>query len=328
MTLRHRSLPADAVPLAAVLLLAACLVMPAPGAWAAEADTLRQLLDRYSPAVVSVEAVVRTEMQMGGQGQDEESEVDLVGAVVDPSGLIMIWNSRISSARIAEMMRLMGRDEGGFDLRMTPLSFDVRLPGREEPVEAFLTASDPQLDLAFLQLAEAPAEPLAHFDLIAGDGGEGEPLLGQEVFAVNRLSTSFAHAPFLGTGRVVGELAKPRRAWIVTGDFQSYGLPLVTADGRVVGVLSTVVSSVGADRAAAQMQGGMANMVGGGDGKTMGPIGSFALPVEAVARLVERSLARARELAAERAEGEGSEGSAEDDAGESGEEGEQGGKDG
>ena len=249
------------------------------------------------------------------------------------SGLVMIWNSRISSARIAEMMRLMGRDDGGFDVQMTPLSFDVRLPGLDDPVPAFLAASDPQLDLAFLQLAEPPAEPLAHFDLAAGadagdggaDGGEGPPLLGEEVFAVNRLSTSFAHAPFLGTGRVVGELAKPRRAWIVTGDFQSYGLPLVTADGRVVAVLSTVVSSVAAERAAAQMQGGMANMMGGGDGKTMGPIGSFALPVETVARLVERARERARALAVERARGEG----AEEDAGEGAEEGaEEGGNDG
>jgi len=291
---------------------------------AVEADTVRQLLDRYSPAVVSVEAVVRTEMQMGGQGQDEESEIDLVGAVVDPGGLVMIWNSRISSARIGEMMRLMGRDGGDFDIEMTPLSFDVRIPGQEEPVEAFLAASDPQLDLAFLQLAEPPAEPMVFFDVgggeAAGEGSgdlEGGEIVGAEVFAVSRLSTSFTHAPFLGTGRVVGELVKPRRAWIVSGDFQTYGMPLFTADGRVVGVLSTVVSSVAADRATAQMQGGMANMMGGGDGKTMGPIGSFALPAEAVARAVERSLERARELAAERASGSGGEEPA-GDAGEAG----------
>lgn len=271
-------------------------VLTAPTARAAEPEVLRQLLERYGPAVVTVEALVRTEMQMGGQGQDEENEVDIVGAVVDPGGLIMVWNSRISSARVVEMMRVMGRDDGNFDIDLTPLSFDVRLSGTEEPVEAFLAASDPQLDLAFLQLAEPPAEPLAFFDVANGASGD---LIGEEIYTVGRLSTSFAHAPFLGGGRVVGLLTKPRRSWIVSGDLQTYGLPVVTAEGQVAGVLSTVLSSVDAERSSRQ-QGGMAAMMGGGDGKTMGPIGIFLLPAESVARAVARSRERAQAMLEER----------------------------
>jgi hypothetical protein len=167
-------------------------------------------------------------------------------------------------------------------------------------LDAFLAASDPQLDLAFLQLAELPDEPLAWIDLAAG--GEAAPAVGPEVFAVNRLGTSFAHAPFVETGMLVGELLKPRRAWIAEGHLQAIGLPVFDAGGRALGVLSTVISSVAPERAAAAMQ-GMGNMFGGGDGKTVGPLGIFVLPAADVARSVVRSRERAQALLEERREG-------------------------
>jgi hypothetical protein len=291
--------------------LALLLAAAAPPAAAAEPQALRDLLARHGPAVVTIEAVVRTELKMGGQGEDQDSNLDLVGAVVDPSGLVMLWNSRISSARVSDMMSIMGGAGGApgdFGIEMTPLSFAVRLHGGEETYDAFLAASDPQLDLAFLQLAEMPDEPLAWIDLAAG--GEAALTVGQEVFAVNRLGTSFAHAPFVETGVLVGELLKPRRAWIAGGQLQSIGLPLFDSAGRAVGVLSTVLSSVAPERAAAAMQ-GLGNMFGGGDGKTVGPLGIFVLPAADAARSVARSRERARALLEERREG-----GAEEDPGE------------
>ena len=300
--------PPSAVPgraaCAAVLAAVLAAAAAAPAVRAAEPQAVRALLDRHAPAIVSIEAVVRTEMQMGGQGEDQESNLDMVGAVVDPSGLIMLWNSRISSSRISDMMAIMGRAGGGspddFGIDMTPLSFAVRLPGSDDTMDAFLAASDPQLDLAFLQLSEPPAEPLAAIDLAAS-----VPLAaGDEVFAVHRLGTSFAHAPFVESAIVVGELLKPRRAWIAEGHLQGIGLPVFDAAGRPVGVLSTVLSSVAPERAAAAMQ-GMGNMLGGGDGKTVGPLGIFVLPAADVARTVARSLERAQALLEERREGGG-----------------------
>ena len=302
MPLFRRSTPRGRRTAAAILALLLSPTFIAPPAAAAEPQVIADILARHAPAVVTIEAVVRTELKMGGQGEDQDSNLDLVGAVVDPSGLVMLWNSRISSSRVSDMMSIMGSaggGPGGFGIEMTPLSFCVRLGGGDETYHAFLAASDPQLDLAFLQLAEMPEEPLAWIELAAA-GGEALTV-GREVFAVNRLSTSFAHAPFVETGVVVGELLKPRRAWIAEGHLQGIGLPLFDAGGRALGVLSTVLSSVAPERAAASMQ-AMGNMLGGGDGKTVGPLGVFVLPAADVARSVARSRERAQALLEERRE--------------------------
>jgi len=288
--------------IAAVLTAAlmAAVALSAVPARAAAPQTVHDLLAARAAATVTIEAVVRTEVKMGGQGEDQESNLDMVGTVVDPEGLIMLWNSRISSSRVSDMMSIMGSSSGAsddFSMTITPLSFAVRLPGSDDTHDAFLAASDPQLDLAFLQLSETPAEPLAWVDM-----EDSAPLaVGDEVFTVARLSSSFAHAPFVEGGQVVGELLKPRRAWIVEGDLQALGLPLFDAGGKPVAVLSTVLSSVAPERAAAAMQ-GMGNMLGGGDGKTVGPLGVFALPAADVARAVARSKERAQALLEERRE--------------------------
>lgn len=286
----------------ATLLLAALLlpVLLAPPAAAVpdEAAVVGRLLETRAPAVVAIDAVVRTEFQMGGQGDDQEASVEMNGVLVDPGGLVMVWNSRVSSSRVQEMMELMSGGaghEGGFDLRMTPLSFEVHLPGLDEPVPAFLAASDSRLDLAFLQIEELPAEPLPYVDL----GQGAEPEVGAPLYAVNRLSGSFDHAAFVESGRVVGRLEKPRPAWIVEGELQGLGLPVFDAEGRPVGVLTTVLSSVAAERSASMMQ-GMGGMLNTGDGKTMGPLGVFVLSAAPAARAVELSKQQAAERLEER----------------------------
>ena len=293
MTRPSRRAPLLAAALAAALAtVVAGAQAPAPQPAAAPAGAA--LLERIAPAIVGVDAVIRTEMSMGGQGSDQEGKVEMVGAVVDPSGLIMVWNSRISSTRIREVLEVMGRAEGGFEVKITPIRFDVTVPGRAERLPAFLAASDERLDVAFLQLERPPAEPLAAIDL----GAAVEPAVGEPVYSVSRLNQSFDRAPFYESGRVVGHLAKPRRAWILEGELTALGLPLFDAAGRPVGVLATVLSSAGKE------EGGLPGMGGlfGESGKTLGPLGGFLLPAEPVARAVELSKARAAEMLRRRAE--------------------------
>ena len=313
--LPHRTRPALAVlaALAATVSATAAAQAPPPAAAPAGED----LLERIAPAIVGIEAVIRTEMSMGGQGSDEEGNVEMVGAVVDPGGLIMVWNSRISSARIGEVLEVMGRAGEGFEIKLTPVRFDVAVPGRGDRLPAFLAASDERLDVAFLQLESPPAEPLPAIDLAAA----AEPAVGGPVYAVSRLNQSFDRAPYFETGLVVGELVKPRRAWILEGELTAMGLPLFDAAGRPVGVLATVLSSAGKE------DGGVPGMGGlfGESGKTLGPLGGFLLPTEPVARAVELSKARAQEMLRQRAEaaesggeGAGDEGTGDEGTGEGG----------
>ena len=264
-----------------------------------------EILERWNPAIVRVEALVETKFNMGGQAQEQEARLDLNGALVDNRGLVMIWNSHISSNRMTEMMREMGRGEN-FGIEMRPSEFEVVTEEGEE-IPAFLAATDSPLDLAFLQLKrqpETPVEPVRFAD-------SATPAIGDEVLGIQRLGESFDFAPYLGTARIGGELKKPRRAWILDGDLGGLGLPVFDRRGRPVGALMTILSRAGEDAPLQNM--GFGNMMGmmGGQG-TFGPFGIFVLPGSRVASLV--SLARDRadqlleEMEAEEGEGRGPEG--------------------
>lgn len=291
-----RSLARAACLLVAFLLLAAPFAPPACGDEAGA-----RLLARYAPAVVGVDALIRAEMRMGGEGQEQEGKIEMVGAVVDASGLVMVWNSSISASRLEEMMEATGSGGGDFEMRIEPVSFHVVLPGSDERHSAFLAASDSQLDVAFLQLERLPAEPLP----VISFAELGEVAVGQELYAVSRLSPSFDRAARYVPLEVIGELTKPRRGWILAGDQSSLGLPVFDAAGRPVGVLATVISSVARDSGAMPWLGGAF----GEGGNDSGPLGVFLLPAAPVARAIELSKERAVKLLEERraagVEGEG-----------------------
>lgn len=253
------------------------------------------LLQRYAPAVVTVRVVLRTELQVGGQGQNQETTVDTTGFVVDPGGLIMLWNSQISSSRLMDIFRQTGMMPDDFDLKMTPTDFKVLFEGESEPRRAFLAASDSDLDLAFLQLEEPGDKPLPAVDF----SSTAEPTPGQEVVAVARLNSSFDSAAYFERGQVAGKVRKPRPAWVVNGQFSALGMPLFALDGTPVGVLSTVLSTVDTQTSGG---GGLENMLGMlTSRRTLGPLGVFLLPPHEVARAIERSKARAAQLLEERA---------------------------
>ncbi len=291
-SLSARAAAAPAIALAALVGLAS----PPPARAASEAE-LRGLLARYAPAVVGVKAVVKTEVQMGGQGRDQENSLDTLGVVVDPGGLIMISNTQISARRIADIMAAMG-GPSDFEFNLTPTDFKVFFAGDDVGKPALLAAVDTQLDLAFLQLESPPESPLPAVDL----GSGVDPEVGQEAVAISRLNRSFDYAAYFELVWVSGEVKKPRKAWLLDGEVTGLGLPIFNADGAPVGVVSTVISTVGGEggmRSAGDMFGGINQR------KTLGPVGIFLLPVKPVAKAVELSKERAKALLEEhREEGE------------------------
>jgi hypothetical protein len=268
----------------------AAAAAPAP---AADTRGAVDVLARYAPAIVRVEAVLETRLNLGGQGEAEDSRLDLLGAVVSPDGLVMIWNSHISSARMTEMMESAGRGEG-MGIQVVPRSFTVMLPEGEVP--ALLAATDSALDLAFLQLERPPAQPLAFVDFAKA----ARPAVGDPLLAVSRLGRGFDHAARLETAHVGGVLKKPREAFIIDGDLTAFGLPVFDRDGAPVGAITTVVTR-GSETDSAAGSPTVGQMIGGAFGGTgEGPLGVFVLPGERVASLVKLAGDRARELLRQR----------------------------
>jgi hypothetical protein len=283
--------PASAEQAAVTAPLAATQPVSASAAGGGE---LGALLERYAPAIVRVEAVLQTRLNFGGQGEETESRLDLLGAVVSPGGLLMVWNSHVSSARMSEMLQGSGRGEN-MAIQVVPRSFTVMLPGGE--ATAFLAATDSALDLAFLQLERPSASPLPWVDFATA----ARPGVGDEVASISRLGRGFDHAPLVQTARIAGVLSKPREAWIVDGALTTFGLPVFDLAGRPVGALTTVAtrSSAGEGFAGAPTVG---QVLGGAFGLAgEGPLGVFILPGERVASLVRLAEERARQLLAERA---------------------------
>lgn len=248
-----------------------------------------EILQERRPAIVRVEALVETRFNMGGQGQEQESRLDLDGALVDDRGLVMIWNSHISSNRMTDMMREMGRGED-FGIEVRPTEFEVILEGGEE-IPAFLAATDSPLDLAFLQLERQPETPVAPVRF----SESVDPSVGDEVLVIHRLGEGFDFAPYVDSARIGGELKKPRRAWILDGDLGGFGLPVFDRRGRPVGALMTILSRAGEEAPFRNM--GFGNMMGmmGGQGN-FGPFGVFVLPGSRVASLVDLARERADEI--------------------------------
>lgn len=254
---------------------------------------LEKLLARVSPAIVSVKVVLKTEFNMGDSIQEQESVLDALGAVVDPGGLILLWNSQLSATRLMDAVRQMGEGED-FKLKMTPTDFRVTVAGDPREYRAFLAASDSELDLAFLQLEERPDQPLVSVEF----GRSGPTRIGDTVIGVSRLSPAFDRAAFFETGRIAGRIAKPAQAFILDASPALLGLPVFDLEGRAVGAVATVLSRVSEP---ATQSGDMMSYFALGRGRMeSGPLGVFLLPGERVMELVAAARLRAGELLAER----------------------------
>ncbi len=251
-------------------------------------------VERVAPAIVSLRITLETERE--GSGDEPEETTDEVrGTVVDPSGLILVWNSEISAGRMSEIFSRAG--EGAMRINVEPTDIRVRLPAEAEERPAFLAASDSDLDLAFVQLEQPPAKPLASVDFSRA----AKVALGDELVVVSRLSSAFDHAPYFDLVRITGEVQKPRTAWIVAGgNATQVGMPYFAADGLPAGVLVTVLSRSGVPRSLNPSK-LFAELISLGRGQhEVGPIGLFLLPAERVRPVIQLAKERAAELLAER----------------------------
>ncbi len=279
--------------------LASCaglmLALPRAGLGQGEAD-LASLLDRIAPSIVTVKVVIKTEISMMGQAQNEESRSELPGVVVDDSGLVMISNAEISADRVKEA--ISGNPmAANLDLTMTPTDFQVIFGTDEQEFSAFLVAKDTKLDLAFLQVEDLQDRKPAAISFAKGT----RPAIGETVVAISRLKKGFDYAPYGKTARISGAIRKPRKAWIIDGVLDSYGLPIFSSSGVVVGVLITLAPTTTDDSGGSGF-GSMMRMLRGG-GMDSG-VGTFVLPAKVVNGLIKQSRIRARELIEEQAEGD------------------------
>ncbi len=282
------------------LLVVAVLLFGCVGVLPVRADEesaqLQALVAKHAASIVTVKAVLKTEFKGGGESQDSESRITVQGVVVDADGMVVISNMPFSPKRMMEMFGGMGGPDGdGFGIKMSPTGFKVIIEREEKEYDAFIAATDTKYDIAFIKIEGLGDRKLQAIDFSTA----ASPTFGQKVIAVSRLGKGFDYAPFFQSARISGEIAKPTKAWMVDGSISSFGLPIFTATGDPIGILSTVPSGVKEDGTSDQMGFAMMMRMLGGGGSSAG--GAFVLPGAPIRALLEQAKVRAVDVAAERA---------------------------
>lgn len=249
---------------------------------AARDPAIPALLAKVAPAIVPVRMVLKIGMP-GMEGSEREMRGNGVGTIVDPSGLVLLGAPRVNVNRGGRGGR--GRGPGGPmpEPTVTPVSFNVTLPGEEKEREAFLVARDGDLSAMFLQLEGLGDRKLAALDLRAG----ATPAVGDTVYLVSRLGKPFDHAPFAQLGWITGEIAKPRKAWAINGSIGQVGLPMFTRAGEPAGLFTNLTT-------------GDEDGDGAADGEARA-MGTFLVPCKTLAPVIDQAKQKAAELLKERA---------------------------
>ncbi len=271
---------------AKVLLMLVALAMPAtPGIAANRAAQPHTSLLAEADALVTVKFVL--ELSMQGMGSDREVEGETDCLLIDGDGLVLCSNTELGGY-VGMMSRIGGV---GLDVSVTPTEIKVVIGDAIDGLAATLLVRDSDRDLAWLRIDEKLDDPLPFLDLSRG----AELEIGDTFYRLRRMDKFFGRVPLVEEGLVVAVTAKPRTLLVPSPTAAAgSGLPVFTADGRVVGV--TVVQmpspedvgfdSIGVDPLGAATQ--IQDMIGG-----------LILPVADVVKATKL----AREIAAEDADG-------------------------
>lgn len=190
----------------------------------------KELLGKDKEAVVSIKLVVTTRYVISGREMnknDRRSEV--MGTVVDPSGMVLISNTSIDPMSGMEF----SFDNGGENMAYKPESnvTDMKLvlaDGTEIPAEIALRDKD--LDLAFIRPKEKLDKPVPYIKFEKTP----DPELLDDVIAIGRLGRALNRMNSVSVGNIQAIIKKPRTFYVC--DHANLGCPIFDSKGIALGV--------------------------------------------------------------------------------------------
>lgn len=259
-----------------ILLGCACILALGLVAHAqSSANRTRTLVQKVSPSIVTVRAVVKVDYKEEGESRSDEAKFSQRGVVVSEDGVVMISSSILTVESFARLMDLEPEDLEEVNLKLAPQSFKVIFEQESKEYEAQLVATDSQLGLAFLKIKDLQERTLKPVEF------KENPLeLGSELFCVTRMPKGYDFVPYLMKLMVVAEVSKPRKAYVLDVATSEQGLPVFDAEGFAVGVISTIRPATRSDDE---------EDLGFGQGAS-----ECVLPVAAVRPMIQQAIQRAR----------------------------------
>ncbi len=220
-----------AAALVAALLFAASAGAEEAGAWSAR-------LKEKAESVVYLRVVLKVQITMGAQSQEQERSMEAPGVIIDERGLILTSNSYLDPA-----MQIPPRMRDQIQVKSTPSDIKVVFGNEEEEYPAQIAAIDSLLGLAFVQILDLKERAVKTVDFSA----PAPIAVGQEIFGVARLARDYDYAPVLNLAYVRGKVEKPREMWVLGGEGNAPGLPAFDAEGRLLGVVAIQAGSEGVE---------------------------------------------------------------------------------
>ncbi len=226
------------LPLKIARLLAIVVAVSITSAGPARAEesgpaALAKLRDEASQSLVTLKCVISLRIGGRGAGGDQETEAEVTGVMIEPSGLILCSNMQLGG--IGGMVsRIFGRSVPGFSMTSEVVDVKVVVGGDEdEELPAKLLARDNDLDLAWIQIEE----PDRTFPALKWST-DATPELGSRLVGVRQMGKHFDRLSVIGLFTLVGETEKPRKLWVTQEALSEHlGLPIWDLSGRALGVV-------------------------------------------------------------------------------------------
>lgn len=198
----------------------------------------RNVLDRYSQAVVTLKLAVKTRVTVGGDDRTQESRTETIGTIVDETGLTTISLSSIDpSETVGAMAAQQARRSGNkvdisVDSEVTNATI-MLADGTE--IAGDVVFRDKDLDLAIVRPKTKPDKPLPFVDLAGGP----PPKVLDLFVALYRLGKMANRVPTASLERINAMVMGPR-PYFVPGTGQGLsgiGSPIFNLDGALIGLL-------------------------------------------------------------------------------------------
>jgi len=241
----------------------------------------RKIMNSYKDAVVKVEVVMQSKVEMNGKEiMNKEFKSEVTGTVLDESGLILVSLTTIDPSKFMDSIMRGMESDMKMEVKMDIKKVKVILPDETE-LDAKVVLRDKDLDMAFIQPRQKTARPMVSIKMAE----QSTPHIMDEIIILSRLSKVAEHAPSAMSARISAIVNKPRTFYIPQvegGDTQDIGTPAFTLDGKLVGViLMRILASEG----------------GAGFGSMMG--GAGAMGITAVIMPVSEILEASKQVAEE-----------------------------
>jgi len=186
-----------------------------------EGALYKSIIDKVSPAMVTIKMVLK--LEGAGAGGDEAQDAEVTGLMIDTKGMILVSNTMIGG-----MMKMF---------TITPTNIKVLFEDDDagaEGISARLVARDSELDLAWFQIDDEKAKDRVFKPIDLASGAPAA--MGDTIYTPRRMDKFFDRVSFISEGRIGGLTTKPRAMVVPTGFQVDPGGPVFGADGKLLGV--------------------------------------------------------------------------------------------